>query len=161
MDISLILINLQELLYLLVVLCGFLFYAVIRGRQAVINLITGLYLALLISLEFPYYDMFLAQATTPYTEAVGKLLLFVIFTLAATLLMTRVMPDEFKEKKFESFPKKLMLATGVTVLIMLFSFQVLPVTEFLNPGTPIQSLFAPTQYFFWWLLVPFVILYLN
>jgi len=55
----------------------------------------------------------------------------------------------------------LLLAVAGTILIMVFSFHVLPVTEFLTPGTPIQSLFAPAQYFFWWLLVPFVILYLN
>ncbi|PJC56018.1 hypothetical protein CO026_02580 [Candidatus Kaiserbacteria bacterium CG_4_9_14_0_2_um_filter_41_32] len=161
MDTAYIFSILQELIFILLVFGFFLGYGIFRGRQAVINVITGLYLALLISLEFPYYDVFLAQATTAHSESIGKLLLFAIFTFLATILITRVMPNEFREKKFESFGKKLLLAVAGTILIMVFSFHVLPVTEFLTPGTPIQSLFAPAQYFFWWLLVPFVILYLN
>ena len=161
MDTAYIFSILQELIFILLVFGFFLGYGIFRGRQAVINVITGLYLALLISLEFPYYDVFLAQATTAHSESIGKLLLFAIFTFLATILITRVMPNEFREKKFESFGKKLLLAVAGTILIMVFSFHVLPVTEFLTPGTPIQSLFAPTQYFFWWLLVPFVVLYLN
>jgi len=161
MDTAYIFSILQELIYILIVFGFFLGYAIFRGRQAIINLITGLYLALLISLEFPYYDILLSQATTAHSESVGKLLLFAIFTFLTTILITRVMPNEFREKKFESFGKKFLLASGGTILIMVFSFHVLPITEFLTPGTPIQSLFAPTQYFFWWLLVPLVVLYLN
>jgi hypothetical protein len=71
------------------------------------------------------------------------------------------MPEEFKEKKFETFGKKLLLSAAGTILVMLFSFHALPVTELLTPGSPIRELFAPEQYQFWWLLVPFIILYLN
>lgn len=151
----------QELLYLLIVFGGFVIYAIVKGRQAVINLITGLYFALLISLEFPYYDTFLSQTSDAHLQSIGRLLLFAIFTLIATVIVTRIMPGEYRERKFESLAKKILLALAGTIVIMIFSFHVLPVTEFLTPGTPIQSLFAPAQYFFWWLLVPFVVLYLN
>jgi len=139
----------------------FLGYGIFRGRQAVINVITGLYLALLISLEFPYYDILLSQATTAHSQSIVKLILFAIFTLLTTILVTRIMPDEYREKKIESIFKKILLAMAGTILIMVFSFHVLPVTEFLTPGTPIQSLFAPSEYFFWWLLAPFALLWLN
>ncbi len=43
----------QEFAYLLGVFGFFLVYSIVRGRQAVINLVIGLYFALLISLEFP------------------------------------------------------------------------------------------------------------
>ena len=161
MDTAYIFSILQELIYILVVFGFFLGYAIFRGRQAIINLITGLYLALLISLEFPYYDILLSQATTAHSQSIVKLILFAIFTLLTTILVTRIMPDEYREKKIESIFKKILLAMAGTILITVFSFHVLPVTEFLTPGTPIQSLFAPAQYFFWWLLVPFVVLYLN
>jgi hypothetical protein len=71
------------------------------------------------------------------------------------------MPEEYREGKFETFGKKVMLALGATVLIMIFSFNVLPVTEFLVPGTPVQSLFAPQEYFFWWLLLPLILIFIN
>lgn len=161
MDTDTIITTLKELIYLFTVFGFFLLYATLRGRQAIINLMVGLYFALLISLEFPYYTTILAEANGPHTEAIGKLILFSVFTVIATILIKRLMPDEYKEKKFESFHKKILLAIGATILIMAYSFHVLPITEFLTPGTPIQALFAPGQYFFWWLLAPFIVLYLN
>jgi hydrogenase-4 membrane subunit HyfE len=88
------------------------------------------------------------------------MVIFVIFTILATILCFRIMPDEFRETKLESFSKKFTLSLCATVLIMVFSFHVLPVTEFLTPGTPIQSLFAPAEYFFWWLILPLVALFI-
>lgn len=161
MDTDVIISTLKELVYLFSVFGFFLFYTLIRGRQATINIIVGLYFALLISLEFPYYDTFLAGAGGGHSAAAGKLILFTVFTILTTILMSRLMPSAFKEKKFESFGKKLLLATAGTILIMVFSFHVLPVTEFLTPGTPIQSLFSPKEWFFWWLLLPLVFLYIN
>jgi len=156
-----VIIFIQEIAYLLGVLGFFLVYSIVRGRQSVINLIVGLYFALLISLQFPYYTTFLGTSHTGHNFALGKVIIFVIFTLIATILITRLMPEEYKEKKFESFPKKIMLAAGGTILIMLYSFHVLPITEFVTPGSPIQALFAPDQYQFWWLLIPLIALYLN
>ncbi len=152
-----VLLLLQEFAYLIGVFGFFITYAIVRGRQHVINLIAGLYFALLISLEFPYYDMLLGGED----DALGRVIIFGFFTVVSTILFTRLMPREYQEKKFESFPKKLLLAIAGTVLVMVYSFHVLPVTEFVTPGTPIQSIFAPANYFFWWLLAPLVILYFN
>jgi magnesium-transporting ATPase (P-type) len=90
----------------------------------------------------------------------GKLGFFAIITALMTFLCFRIMPSEFREKKFESLGKKIIHAAAATILIMIFSFQVLPVTDFLTPGTPLQSLFAPAEYFFWWLLLPLAILFI-
>jgi hydrogenase-4 membrane subunit HyfE len=152
---------LSELTFLLVVLGLSLGYATWKGRQALINVIMGLYVALLISLEFPYYDFILNGLETQQGMAVMKLAFFALATVLSSILFTRIMPDEFRENRFESFGKKLLLALSATVLVMIFSFHVLPVTDFLTPGTLIQALFAPAQYFFWWLLLPLVILYTN
>lgn len=153
-----LLLFIQEFAYLLGVFGFFLVYSIVRGRQAVINLVIGLYFALLISVEFPYYDVILRGQES---DALGKVIIFGVFTIISTILITRLMPREYQEKKFESFGKKLLLAASGTILIMVYSFHVLPVTEFVTPGTPIQSVFAPAEYFFWWLLAPLVFLYLN
>lgn len=159
MDTALILSFAHESLYLILVLAGFLAIAIFRGKQALINIILGLYFALLLSLEFPYYDSLTATAD-PKTESFIMLFVFAIFTVISTLVFNHLMPREFQEKSFEGFGKKLLFATSGTLLVMVFSFHTLPVTEFLTPGTPIQHLFAPTEYFFWWLLTPLVSLYL-
>jgi len=153
-----ILLIIQEFAYLLGVFGFFLVYSIVRGRQAVINLTVGLYFALLISLEFPYYSTILSGGEG---DSFMKVLIFGVFTVISTILMARLMPRPYQEKKFESFGKKLLLAIGGTILVMVFSFHVLPVTEFVTPGSPIQAIFSPKEYFFWWLLAPVVFLYIN
>jgi hydrogenase-4 membrane subunit HyfE len=150
---------LYEIAYFLVVFSIFLVVAIFKGRQAIINVALGLYLALLISIQFPYYDQLFAGIESSQGMSVMKLLFFGFVTLLSTHLFKQLMPDEFREERFESFLKKISLAVLATGLVMVFSFQVLPVTEFLSPGTPLQALFAPAEYFFWWLLLPLVVLY--
>ncbi|MCB9810920.1 MAG: hypothetical protein H6779_00530 [Candidatus Nomurabacteria bacterium] len=158
MDTTVILHFLSESAYLLVVFFVFFALAVFSGRQMLINIIAGLYLSLLLTIQFPYYDVLLGDIEKPIVVAVMKLMFFVVLTIFATLLFKRLMPREYDEGKFESFFKKIVLALSATVLVMIFSFNILPVTELLTPGTPIQSLFAPQEYFFAWMVLPLLIL---
>ncbi len=152
---------LKESIYAILVFVGLLSFATFKGRQALMNLTLGLYLALLISIEFPYYDELLATAGgDPSAEAALKIIMFATFAFGGATLFARLMPDEFSEKAYESYGKKLILTLGATVLVLAFSYQVLPVTEFVSPGSPLQSLFAPESSFFFWLLAPLAILFL-
>ena len=160
MDWGYVLNFIYEIAYFLGVFGLFLGLAVFKGRQAIMNVIVGLYLALLISSEFPNYKQIFSGLENSQSLAAAKLAFFAFITLFTTALCYRIMPDEFKEERFESLGRKLLLALGATILVMTFSFQVLPVTEFLTPGTPLQTLFSPEIYFFWWLLLPLVILYI-
>jgi len=160
MDFGFVLDFMYETAYFLAVFMLFMLWATFKGRQAMINIIFGLYLALLILIEFPYTDYLTDNLGGSVAQSLGQLVLFSIFTILTTWLFAHVMPDEFKEKKFESYFKKILLAAAASILVMSFSFQVLPVTEFLTPGTPLQTLFAPEGLFFWWLMVPLVILFL-
>ena len=159
MDTSAIISFLQESLFVIVVFVGFLLYALVRGRQALINLIMGLYLALLISLKFPYYDFVLGRTSSARNESILMIVVFALFALFSTVLFGRLMPSEFDEGTFESFGKKIVFALSGTVLIMAFSYHALPITEFVDPGSPIQHLFSPNEWFFWWLILPLVILF--
>lgn len=160
MDTSTFLNFASEIAYFLIVFGVLFMFAVVWGRQAIINIIVALYLALLISIEFPYYDQVLGSLSGAVSLSVAKLSIFLVFTMLATILCFRIMPDEFREMKLESLSKKFLHALSATILIMVFSFNVLPVTEFLTPGTPLQTLFAPQEYFFWWLVLPLVLLFL-
>lgn len=159
MDFSDLLHFAYECLYFLVVFGVFVILAIAKGRQALITIIAGLYLALLLSIQFPFYDKLLSFTSSATNIALLKLGSFLSFTTFAVLLFVRIMPSEFRENKFESFGKKLLLALLATVLVMVYSFTILPVAEFLNPDTPLQSLFGRNDLFFWWLLAPLVILF--
>ena len=140
----------KELSFLLFVFAVFLFLVIRFGRQLLINIIIGLYLALLVVQTAPFL---------PSDSIFGYLVAFLLITTGATFVIAKLMPVPFREKKFESFGKKLFLTTAATILIMLFSFHVIPVDQVITIGSPISAIFASTELFFWWLITPFVLLY--
>lgn len=148
---------LSEFAFVLIVFFGFLFYTMARGRQAMINLILGLYFALLISYTFPYYDALVGESS-PETNAIVRIALFIGFTAISTLIFSRLSYAGTKEGFFSGFPRKAAYALAATILVLNFSFNTLPITEFINPG-PIQGFFDSAQAFFWWLFVPIGILF--
>jgi len=151
----------QESLYLIIVFSIFFIFAIKKGRQTVTNIILGLYLALLISIEFPFYDTLLSGTSSPSSEAILRLIMFGIFSTITTLLFARILPREYDEGSFEGFGRKFMLAAGGTILVMIYSYHVLPVTDFIIPGSPINYLFDSESSFFYWLLVPIAILFFT
>lgn len=161
MDTTAILGFLNESLFMIIVFGLFITIALKKGRQTVTNVILGLYLALLISIEFPYYDALLGSASSPKSESILMLIVFTVFTVLATLLFVRILPREYSETSFEGFGKKILLASAGTVLVMAYSYHALPVTELITPGSPINYLFASSQSFFYWMIAPMVILYLT
>lgn len=148
---------LKESAFMIGTFSAFLVYAMIKGRYALVNLIFALYLALLVSVEFPYYrDLMSGEGES---GAVAKILVFLAFVIAGIVLMRRHIPGDDYEPAFQGLGKKILLSAMATILVMTFSFHVLPVTEILTPGTPIQALFASPEYFFWWLFLPLLALF--
>lgn len=159
MEIDYFVILLKESLYVILIFAAFLSLAIFKGRQTVTNLILGLYFALLLSLQFPYYDELLSDISNSRDQAIFSIIIFIGFTALATWLFTRILPREYSEKKFEGFGRKFALALGGTILVMIYSYHALPVTDLISPGGPMTSLFGSAEYFFWWLLVPIGILF--
>lgn len=147
----------QESLFLIIVFSVFLLYAMGKGRYALINLIFSLYLALLVSLKFPYYTELTNSGDQ--SGAIVKILIFLIFVVIGVILHRRHIPGDDFEPAFKGFWKKIVLAGMATILVMIFSFHALPVTEIITPGSPIQALFAPQENFFWWLILPLITLF--
>jgi hydrogenase-4 membrane subunit HyfE len=135
----------------------FFFYAIGKGRYALVNVILALYLALLVSIKFPYYEMLASGGGQ--SAAIAKIIIFIVFVLIGIFLFRRHIPGDDYEPAFQSFWKKILLSVMATILVMIFSFHALPVTEIITPGSPIQALFASEQNFFWWLVLPLIVLF--
>lgn len=159
MDTATILSFLNEMIFMIVTFAFFAFFAFYKGRQTVTNIIFGLYLGLLISIEFPYSTMIITPGTGATIASILKLVIFAVFSLIATMLFARVLPREYDEPMFGGFWKKILLALAGTVLVMAYSYHALPVTVLITPGSPIHYLFGSTASFFWWLIAPLVILF--
>lgn len=145
----------KELSALLLVFAALFAYAIIRGQRALISLVFGLYIALLISVEFPYYEGAL-QALSFMSEHAVRMLFFAVFTAFGSILFERLLSRLLDETAIEGIGKKVILALLATALVMSYSYHVLPITNLIDPGARIGALFAPQEYFFWWLILPLV-----
>lgn len=156
MDITAVFVGLtKELAVLLIIFGALLAYAVVRGQRALLSLVLGLYIALLISVEFPYYAS-LTGATSLMSETAIRMFLFAVFTAFGSFLFERLLSRLLDETALEGVGKKVILSILATTLVMSYSYHVLPITDMIDPGAKIGALFAPQEYFFWWLLLPLV-----
>ena len=153
MDLSSVFLVLYESAFVLGVFLLSLLFVIFIGRQQMVNLIFGLYFGLLFTYTAPFSD----------NADLGNLWLsiaiFLAATTGATVVTGKLMPEPFREKKFESLGKKLFLACAATILVVLFSFHVIPVQDIVNISSPVRNLFASEAAFFWWLIAPFILLY--
>ncbi len=156
MDFGTIIGYIQSALVPLLTFVALLLFSIVRGRRAITSLILGLYFALLISLKFPYYAQIYGVAGKAVSETVLSIIVFAVFTTIFSLLMDRLLFYRIDESAFEGFWKKILLALFATILVMAYSYHVLPITSLIDPGFPANLLFAPQEYFFWWLVVPLV-----
>lgn len=157
MDVHTILSIAKEFLVLILVFAVLFGYAIIRGKRALASLILGLYLALLISLKFPYYEAIYNLTTRGgNTVSILTIIIFVVFTGISAILCEHLLWHDYEESRFEGISKKIILAILGTILVIAFSYHVLPVTHIIDPGSAISTLFAPPQYFFWFLIIPLV-----
>lgn len=131
------------------------------GRQTVINIICSLYLGLLLFTNFPYLTKILGEGHKATSDALITIGVFGLLTGICFLIMNRVMPREYLEGKFESFPKKVLLAAALTVLLIFICYTVLPLNTFLTPQPVLLSLFTAEQFKFWWLIIPLIAMAIN
>lgn len=160
MELSVILSVLQGWLFLLILFGVSLGYVMSRGRQHLINLMVGLYLALLFLQLFPYKEILTENFPGQQGGAMATLGLFAIFTIVSTLFLSKLMPREYLENTFESFGKKIMLALASTVLLMTLSTHYLPVGELINIGTPLPPALLSGELGFFWLILTLIFLFL-
>ena len=151
MDYSYLLLLIYEGAYLIGLFLLFLLFTVFWGRQMIVNVIFGLYFGLLFTLLAPFSS----------TDLWVTLVMFLLAVLIGTVITTRLMPEPYKENRFESIGKKILLALAATLLIILYSFHVIPLHEVFTISTSIHNIFASEASFFWMLIVCFVLLYFH
>jgi hypothetical protein len=149
----------SDITYFIVLFGIFFIVGVIKGKQALTNLTLGLYLALLFYDKIPGMQKLLADAVDPQKSLLLQLSVFVIVTVVTTGLFFKIMPRQYAQKYFEDLFAKITLALASTILVVAFSFQVLPISDVIATGSALQAIFGPEVTFFWWLLIPFIILF--
>jgi hypothetical protein len=127
----------------------------LRGQRALLALTFGLYLALLLSLEFPYYES-ISHAAAFLELHTLKLIFFALFVLFGTILFGRLLSRVIDVMAIEGIGRKVVLSVLTSALVLAYCYHVLQIADMINPGSGANMLFASHDSFFWWLLAPLI-----
>lgn len=124
------------------------------GKNGGIALIVGLYIGLLLYINFPYASTFLFWKGTPLGELYSYALMFAAFTGAGFLIARRFVLAQGAYNTTSGLPEALVLALGITAFLLALSYHVIPIDPFYNFAPNIDRFFTSSTLFFWWLLAP-------
>lgn len=132
------------------------------GKRNMMSVIISLYLAYALFIVFPYADrlseIINEEILSPLMA--GSIVFFVLFIIIY-LIASRIICAEFTTRGARRWLEAGILSAVTTTLLLAFSYHILPIEEIYDFGEQIDILFASEQYFFWWLVVPFLGIFIS
>lgn len=150
-----------DIIGIFVVFVALIFYNIRYGKGRSIALILSLYVALLLFTRFPFLAEIISEGGDATTLLLQKAGVFIGFVILAHIILRRLVFAEFPMDKFKRFLQSSLLALAALALLLAFSYHVLPVTDVVAFSDPVRTLFADSQFFFWWLVGPLVLLFFT
>lgn len=140
--------NFLILFILTLVMIGFSYRS---GRGGIISLLVAFYAGYAVFLVFPYTDDIVGAGSSPLIKAAISVVLFGIATFIPFHFIQRLVGNGFGVL---SFVPRFALSFLAATFLMALAYHVFHVTNIYTFPDPINSLFAPDQYFFWWFIAP-------
>jgi len=140
-----------DFLVVLVIFGLLLCFAWYMGRSAFASLLVSFYVGLLLYTIFPYQTLALSFGTTPFFKLLIALGIFLIFTVIPYIVLRRISDSDFFSIGIIGTFVLCVLGTG---FLMAVGYEVLPVRDVYTFTPTLDLLFAPKDYFFWWIGAP-------
>jgi hypothetical protein len=132
--------NFLALLILFGVMLGFSYKA---GRGGIISLLLAFYAGYAVYLLFPYTEAIIAAGGTPIIKAVISIVIYGLATYLPFHFIQRLTKGGFGVLSF--LAAAFLLALG---------YHLFHVSKIYTFPEPLNTLFGPDQYFFWWFIAP-------
>jgi hypothetical protein len=138
----------------LIVLAAIIYMFTMRkGGAVLIAFNLALYIGYALYIVFPYKDSVIGIGATPLVEAVLAIILFAIATAGPLLLALRLTPSQYGRLSIlQSFPLSILAAT----FLMALGYHVFDISNIYSFSEPLNQLFAPEGYFFYWFAAPII-----
>ena len=137
---------------LFVVLFLFSFFL---GKEKIIALTIGLYVASILYTHFPYLNQF--RGSPEYILAF-KLIVFLVLTSAPYAIFSRLENYSSNDMKNQVMHSAL-LSLGALILLVFISYHILPIDSYYDFSSNIDALFEPSEVRFWWLAAPLLLMF--
>lgn len=142
--------NFLILFVLTLVMIGFSYKG---GRGGIISLLVALYAGYAIYIVFPYTDAIVSAGGSPLIKAVISIVLFAVCTYLPFHFIQRLVGNGFGVL---SFLPRFALSFLAAAFLLTLAYHVFHVSNIYTFPDPINTLFAPNKYFFWWFIAPLV-----
>lgn len=141
----------------LIVLTLVLFVLAMRsGGSGLISLNLSLYSGYALYTVFPYRDSIISIGATSLVQAVISIFLFAIATFVPFSMILRLTSQSFGSL---SIIQNFMLSLLAAGFLMALGYHVFDISNIYSFSDPINELFAPEGYFFYWFIAPLIGLY--
>lgn len=140
--------NFLVLLILTVIMIGFSYKS---GRGGIISLIVAFYAGYAIFLVFPYTNVIVNAGGSPMIKAIISVVLYGIATYLPFHFIQRLVGSGFGVL---SFVPRFALSFFAAAFLLTLAYHVFHVSNIYTFPEPINTLFAPNKFFFWWFIAP-------
>jgi len=146
--------NFLALVVLTGIMIGFSYWS---GRGGIISLVVAFYAGYGIYLVFPYTTQIIDAGGAPLMKAILSILIFAFATVVPFIFIQRLVGGGFGVL---SFVPRFALSFLAACFLLALAYHVFDFTHIYTFPEPMNTLFAPNEYFFWWFIAPLVGLFL-
>jgi len=127
-----------------------------KGRAA--TFIISLYVSTFLYLFFPYFEKLKGLVETESGTIGIELSLFIAFLIITNIIIGRLIGGVFSVSTLYSWFEGILLSISGTVLVLIFSYHIIPITQIYDFSPYLDALFEPAEYLFFWLSAPLLAL---
>lgn len=142
--------NFLVLLILTALMIGFSYKT---GRGGLISLIIAFYAGYALYMVFPYTEDILEAGGSTTVKAIISVALYVAVTFVPFHFIQRLTSGGFGVL---SVVPRFVLSFLAAAFLLTLAYHVFHVSNIYTFPSPIDSLFAPDEFFFWWFVAPLV-----
>lgn len=143
-------------LVLIILTLGLLFFAMHQGASGLISLNIALYAGYALYIVFPYTEDVVQIGSTPLIQAILSLALFIILMAVPFIISLRLTAPSFGQL---SIIQNFLLSFAAASFLIALGYHVFDITNIYTFSEPLNGLFAPEGYFFYWFIAPLIGLY--
>ncbi len=143
------------LVVLFFVAAGF-FYGMVAGKKKLLAVLFAIYISIVLLPNFGYLDYFTQDGGIFTVFLTRALAFFTLIVLLGFLFAKTIFRGKPKKEKFWQIFVLSFLEVG---LFMSASFQLLPAKDLFDFSPLVQTFFASSGIYFWWLTLPLVALF--
>ena len=140
--------NFLVLLVLFILMIGFSYKG---GRGGIISLLIAFYAGYAIYILFPFTTAIVNAGGTPILKAVISIVLYGISTYLPFHFIQRITKGGFG---VISFVPRFVLSLLAATFLLAVGYHVFHVSNIYTFPEPMNTLFGPDKYFFWWFIAP-------